>query len=577
MHDITQVSFKDRISKIVAKAAGVEVEKILLEHPDQEIHGDYSTNIALLMKGGREMADKIASAIKPDEVIAKVEVAGPGFVNVFIRSDYLVNQLAEVLTQGQGFGNNLALNGTRVMVEYAHPNTHKEMHIGHMRTLITGEAVARIQEAVGAKVFRANYQGDIGPHVAKAIWGTMQLLNKEGLTWEDAENWPVEKRAHLLGMGYVTGNQQYEENAKEIEVMNTNMYQKSADIWKIYTRTRRWSIEYYETFYRRFGMKFDKLFFESEVADAGKKLVESMTGKFFEKSQGAIIFDGEKYNLHKRVFVTAEGNPTYEGKEMALAFIQYKTFPFDKNIHVVANEQTEYFRVVFKALEIIDPEMAKREYHLAMGMVTLVGRKMSSRTGEIITVDGLLDEVKEEAEKLIHSEVPDAEKGKIAEGVTLAAVKYSTLKIHPTLNAVFDLKQSVSLEGNSGPYLQYTYARIRSVQSKSGRVGERGSRSTEVLGGYKPNSEEMAVLRWIYRFPEVVEEAALKYSPNLVCNFLFELAQRFNTFYNKHSILTPEENSKGEGRNFRLGLTAATGQVLKNGLGLLGIEVLDRM
>jgi len=568
------MQIRDRIRQAIAKSAGVSIDEVILEYPEREEFGDYSTSIALKLKGGKQLAEKIASAIKPDEVIAKTEVAGPGFVNVFIRSDCLVSQLVEVLVQGQDFGNNLALKDKRVLIEYAHPNTHKEMHIGHMRTLITGEAIARIQEAAGAKVFRANYQGDIGPHVAKAIWGTVKILNEEGLTWEDAENWPVEKRAHLLGMGYVTGNQRYEENAKEIEAMNTSLYQKSVDVWEIYTRTRRWSLEYYETFYRRFGTKFDKLFFESEVAEAGKALVEEMTGKVFETSQGATIFDGEKYGLHKRVFVTAEGNPTYEGKEMALAFAQYELFPFDTNIHVVANEQTEYFRVVFKALEMIDPKMAVREYHLPMGMVSLVGRKMASRTGDIITVDGLLEEVKEEAGKLISSEMTGEEKEKIAEGVTLAAVKYSTLKIQPTLNAVFDMKQSVSLEGNSGPYLLYTYARISSVLTKS-RV-KANVQSSE----YEPNSEELAVLRWMTRFPEVAEEAAVKYAPNLICNYLYELAQRFNGFYNKYSILGGKEeaNAGDEGtRGFRLALASATGQVLKNGLGLLGIDVLDRM
>jgi arginyl-tRNA synthetase len=281
----------------------------------------------------------------------------------------------------------------------------------------------------------------------------------------------------------------------------------------------------------------------------------------FEVSDGAVIFDGEKYGLHKRVFITGDGNTTYEGKDMALVYKQYADFPFDTNIHVVANEQTGYFQVIIKAIELIEPKFTGKEYHLPMGMVNLVGRKISSRTGDILTVDGLLDEVKQL--------LPVKSDDKTDEAIVMGAVKYSVLKTHPTLNVSFDIKQSVNLEGNSGPYLQYTYARSQSVLSKS-KTGKEGN----IEAGYTPNNEELHVLRYLYRFPEVVEEAAERYSPNLVCNYVYELAQRFNKFYNQHSILSADNDYK---RRFRLDLTKSVGQILENGLQLLGIKALEKM
>jgi arginyl-tRNA synthetase len=323
-------------------------------------------------------------------------------------------------------------------------------------------------------------------------------------------------------------------------------------------------LEYYDTFYSRFTTKFNKLYFESEVAEEGKKIVRQNIGQVFNESEGAVIFKGEKYGLHTRVFITSDGNTTYEGKDMALAYKQFADFPFDLNIHVVANEQTGYFQVVIKALELVDPKFKGREYHLPMGMVNLVGRKISSRTGDILTVDGLLEEVKEL--------LPVKSSEEINEAVAIGAVKYSVLKAQPTLNVAFDIKQSVNLEGNSGPYLQYTYARTKSVISKAGPSVM--PKSCHLQVSYTINKEELHILRYLYRFPEAVEEAAKRYGPNLICNYLYELAQRFNTFYNQHSILSADNKDSKE---FRLILTAVVSQIIKNGLILLGIEALEKM
>jgi len=534
-------------------------------------HGD-STTVAFPIakqtgKKPEEIAEVIAKAVneKKPASVEKVEAVG-GYINFSISRDYLLKQLSEIV-QHEDYGKNQSLKGKNIMVEYAHPNTHKEMHIGHMRTMITGESLARLFEASGAKVFRANYQGDIGPHVAKAIWGTGKILQERDMQWEEAESLTLAEKAHLLGEGYVKGNEQYEANEDEIDALNVKLYERNTDVMDAYARTRKWSLGYYDELYKRFDTKFDKLYFESEMAEPGKKIVEENTGKVFEQSEGAVIFDGEKHGLHKRVFITKYGIPTYEGKEMALAPQQYKDFPFDLNVHVVANEQAGYFKVVFKALESIDKKFEGKEFHLSMGMVNLVGAKMSSRKGVVITVDGLLDEVKGLLQKLItNEELSDQERKDAEEIGTIAAVKYSVLKVDPKSNVMFDKEKSVSLGGNSGPYLQYTYARCKSILRR-----EKAPKKSDYANLSK---EETDLLRTAYQFEEVVEEATEKYSPSIVCNYVFDLAQKYNAFYSKHRVLEAETK---EAKEFRLLLTAGTARLIQNSLHLLGIKTLEKM
>jgi arginyl-tRNA synthetase len=460
------------------------------------------------------------------------------------------------------------VKGKKIMVEYAHPNTHKEMHIGHMRTLITGEALSRIFEASGATVFRANYQGDIGPHVAKALYGIEILMKERGLALAEVEKWNNTAKAHFLGEGYVRGNKDYEAEKEVIDSINTKLYQKDSSIQSLYEKTRGWSLDYYEDFYKRFYTHFDKLFFESEVAQAGKRIVEENVGKVFRVENGATIFPGEHYGLHTRVFITQAGNPTYEGKEMGNAEAEYKAFPFDLKMHIVASEQAGYFQVVFKALDLIDPEkFVGRQHHLSMGMVTLTDRKMSSRTGDVLTVDWLIDQVRARVEKLATEGKISSEKvDETIEMITIGAIKYSVLRGGTGQNVAFDIETSVSLDGNSGPYLQYTYARTQSILTKSG-ISDLKLQGSNV----QANAEELQLLRKLSQFNDVVVSAAENYAPNHLATYLFELAQGFNNFYQKHKVIGSKEE------DFRLSLVAATGNTLKRGLMLLGIHAPEKM
>lgn len=329
-------------------------------------------------------------------------------------------------------------------------------------------------------------------------------------------------------------------------------------------------MDYFEQIYAKLGTKFDLYYFESEAGEKGQKVVQELLQKgVFKNSEGAIIFPGEKYGLHNRVFINSMGLPTYETKELGLAKTKYVQFPYDISLIITANEINEYFKVLVKAMSFIYPDLAEKTIHLGHGMLRLKSGKMSSRTGQVISAESLINETI----GVVKEKVQSAEERKIKvlddeslEKIAIGAIKYSMLKQGIGKDIVFDFDQSLSLEGNSGPYLQYTYARARSVIRKS-----EDKQVSEIVID-ELNKEELSVLRWIYRFPEVVKEATKSCAPNTVCNFLFELAQRFNTFYNAHQILGDHPDA-----SFRLTLTQATAQVIKNGLYLLGIEVVERM
>ncbi|OGM75442.1 arginine--tRNA ligase [Candidatus Woesebacteria bacterium RIFCSPLOWO2_12_FULL_39_9] len=593
-----------------------------METPENEEFGDYSSNIALQLfaeiknekskvkitnqnlkdsKSPRNLAQKLTEELKKDkglsEIVEQIEVAGPGFINFRLAGTVLVSMLKEVIERADKFGESEILKGSKIVVEFAHPNTHKQFHIGHLRNICTGEAICRILAANGTKVVRVNYQGDVGLHIAKAIYGIQKI------GFEDPGD--VKGRMAYLGKAYVEGSQDYEEDedAKEkIANINKKLYEKSdPELLELYEATRKWSLDYFETIYKRVYVKFDRLYFESEVFKLGKeRVLEGLEKGIFERSEGAVIFPGKKFGLHDRVFITSEDVPTYEAKDMGLAELQFAEYNPDFVLHVVGPEQTEYFRVVFKALEALKPEIKNKEIHIVYGWVRLKEGKMASRTGNVVLGEWLLDEVKEEIIKTYKSEE------NVAEKVAIAAVKYSFLKVGLSQEIAFDIKESISLEGNSGPYLQYTVARTNSVLRKvkynsysrsqenaAFQGGDelssdmsssfRGNPALLARGGRHKNynnykdlkPEELSLLRTFIHYPEVVEEATKNYAPNLLCNYLYDVAQKFNLFYQKHGILKDESvrvEEQESVRDFRLALTAATGQILKNGLYLLGIQ-----
>lgn len=585
-----------------------------VSRPENADHGEYTTNVAMTLAHQKhlrpiDIAKKIQGVlegvsasiqkeagglttyqigqtipgfhIKPEwknvlQAIEKVEIAGPGFLNVHFSEAKLSTLVLElpILEDSAKIRqkSTTSKKGKTIMVEFAHPNTHKAFHIGHLRNITTGECIVRLLEAVGNKIVRANYQGDVGMHIAKCLYGIQKGLSGQPIPKETAA---IQEKVAFLGASYVAGSKAYEEDVgakEEIERINKQMYAKDAGVYPLYEKTRGWSLEYFDHIYKRVGSTFDRLYFESEVYESGKKLVEDGVKKgIFIKDQGAVIFPGKKFGLHNRVFITGDGNPTYEAKDMGLGKLQFSEYHPDLVIHCVGSEQSGYFQVIIEALAQLLPETIGKEYHLVYGWVNLKEGKMSSRTGQVVLGEWLIDTVKEEISKKVVDNVSKykdsgiTDVNDISETLAIAAVKYSFLKVGTTQQIAFDINESINLHGDSGPYLLYTYARCQSVLRKALLLRQLAD-SAGQASSLTP--EERVLTRLLLYFPEIVAEAADLYAPNILCTYLFALGQAFNLFYQKCPILE---------HPYRLKLTETTARVLKKGLYLLGIQTVERM
>ncbi len=546
------------------KQLGLEPTDIALEQPSDKSHGDFATSVALKLakqagKNPRELAQEIIDNLPESELIDAPEIAGPGFINFRLSK----KALKEAINRSS-FGEGEALKGKKIMIEFAHPNTHKAFHIGHLRNIALGESVVRILESQKAEVFRANYQGDVGLHVAKCLWGYGQT---EETVSDEAS--PQEK-AEFLGKVYAKGGVAFEEDEdakKEIYAINKKIYAEDPEVMPLWEKTRDWSLEYFEYIYKRLGSHFDHLFFESQVYELGRELVlEHLEKGVFEKSDGAVIFPGEKHGLHNRVFITGEGNPTYEAKEMGLAKLESEAFPFDMNIHVVANEQDDYLKVTFKAMDQIFPGIEARQKHLSYGMVKLTTGKMSSRTGDVVTAEFLIDEARKHVEAILkESDLSAEEKEKVIEKVAVGGIKFTMLFAHAKNDIAFDLEKAIRFEGDAGPYLQYAYARIASILEKVEGAVE--------ADFDKFNDADWELARKIIGFDYSVARAAEDLSPHFIAHYLLELTSEFSRWYGQNSVKNAEEGLV----EARIDLLKTVKQVISTGLELLGIEVLERM
>lgn len=535
-----------------------------MEQPVNHDYGDYSSTIALklskiLKKNPMEIANEIIKIFPENKSIKKVEVLKPGFINFWISDLYFLDEMQKVIENNITYPTFHLGKTKKIMVEYAHPNTHKLFHIGHLRNVSTGESIIRILETVGNKVVRSNYQGDVGLHIAKCLYILKNLTKIKSLK-------TLQDKIELIGKAYSEGQQAYEKDEKakqEIIEINGKIYNRDPEIMSLWTETRKWSLDYFNEIYNRTYCKFDRFYFESELPERGIKIaIDAEKKGILEKSEGAVVFKGEKYGLDTRVFINSLGFPTYEGKELALAELEFSEFGnLDKCIHVVTPEQTSFFKVTFKVEELLDEiKFKNKQFHLIYEWVQLKSGKMSSREGNIIEGNWLIDEAKKKIIDLYKCEE------EIAEVLAVAAIKYSFLK-HGVKNAIaFDFDESISLEGNSAPYLIYTYVRCQSVLKKNTL-----KESSIFPSDYQ--NEEITLLRIFYQFPEIVLSSAQNYAPNYIATYLFNLAQAYNLFYQKCPIL----KAKPEKQQLRLKLTKATGMIIKQGLYLLGIKTVEKM
>jgi arginyl-tRNA synthetase len=524
---------RQRIEEAVRQAVG-DVP-FVVERPRAVAHGDYSTNAALVAKlDPAELAQRLQGI----EGVERVEVAGR-FVNFFLKRDALVPQEVPLPK----------INSGTVMVEYTQPNPFKPFHIGHLMSNTLGEAIARLLERSGAMTIRANYQGDVGPHVAKAIWALMKE-GKEKPTIDE------------IGAAYVEGNTQYESSLEakaEIDALNKKIYERSDEqVQALYDYGRTLSLEHFEEIYRKLGTKFDQYFFESETAPIGLEEVKEHP-EVFEVSDGATVYHG----AHTRVFITSQGLPTYETKELGLATLKKEKAQFDHSITVTANEQDAYFKVVFDALQKIHPEWAGQFEHRSHGMMRFATGKMSSRKGNVVTGESLIEDLTAESkEKMTGRELSNTEL--VAQQVAVGAIKYAVLKQGSGKDIVFDPEKSLSLEGDSGPYLQYAHTRAASLMRECEKAG--------IVPNVSDAPAQASQLeRTLLHYAGAFERAAKELEPHYLTTFLTELAGEFNSCYAQNRVIG------GEHPHYGALLAQAVERALREGLETLGIPVPDEM
>ncbi|MGH7234111.1 MAG: arginine--tRNA ligase, partial [Candidatus Saccharimonadales bacterium] len=502
-------------------------------------------------KKPQELAQLIAESLKSrlKSELSEVTIAGPGFINIKLSDSAVLSEIKRKPDQ--------PLVDQSVVVEFSDPNPFKILHAGHLYTSIVGDAIANLLANGGAKVHRVNYGGDVGLHVAKSLFAMLAYLGGENPGKLDEID--PSKRSEWMSEMYVAGNKTYEEDESkkgEITELNRRIYEihssndHDSALAQVYWTTRGWSYDQFDNFYSNLNIHFEKFYPESEVAPIGLNIVSEQLEKgVFKLSDGAVIFDGEQYGLHTRVFINSQGLPTYECKEIGLAELKRRDYNFDRSIIITGSEQQQYMAVVLKALEQFAPDLSNKTLHLTHGMVRLAGgKKMSSRSGNILTADEVLSVAKEAASKVSSDN---------NEQVVLAAVKYSFLKQRIGGDVVYEPEESVNVLGNSGPYLQYAHARARSILAKAKNTNPKSDSDLET-------GERQLALK-LSRYASQINTALSELSPHLLCNYLYDLAQEFNRFYEANRVLGDEREA------IRLYLTKVYAERLKEGLNLLGI------
>lgn len=545
-------AIKNAIEQAIADLFQLDVEAELTR-PDPQF-GDFATNVALQLakqvgKNPREIGEQLVAQLTADksEDIAEVTLAGPGFINIRVSDTVLLSQLRQATEVDQSLANK------QVVTEYSDPNPFKVLHAGHLYTSVVGDAISNLLETAGADVHRVNFGGDVGLHVGKTLWAILKDLGGEYP--EKLDDIAESDRSEWLARCYITGTNAYEDDlaAKEqIIVFNKQVYathnnnDKESPFAKIYWTTRQWSYDYFDDFYKRIGSNFERYYPESTVADLGLATVKAHIQQgIFEESDGAVVFRGEPYGLHTRVFINKEGLPTYEAKDVGLIMTKYQDYAFDKSVVITGNEQEQYMAVVLKAIEQFEPDLVAKTAHLTHGLVKLKGGvKMSSRKGNILRAVDVLD-------------AAQAANTKADATVTLGAVKYAFLKVRTGGDIIYDPEESVSTEGNSGPYLQYAHARASSILRKT---------EHKIDAPNQLDAAERVLAVKITEFSEVTSKAVIELAPHLVCTYLYELAQVFNRFYEHNRVIGDERESA------RLYLISQYVAVLKKGLNILGVH-----
>lgn len=553
-----------------------EIEKSLEVPPNSEM-GDFAFPCFILSKKMKTPPNEVALIIRQNigsspKQFQDIQTAGP-YVNFFVdRKTLALNLISEIKKQKSKYGAKTSPKSkeqkTNTMVEFPSPNTNKPLHLGHLRNMSIGESVSRILEFNGEKVFRSNLNNDRGIHICKSMTAYEEFFKelKDKTTPEKAKVKPD----HFVGAFYVMYNKKVKENP-DLEVAAHRMLRhweqgdkKTIELWK---KMNSWALEGFKETYQRFGIKHDVEYFESDLYKKGKEMVlEGLRkGIFKERKDGAIIANLKKEGLGEKVLLRIDGTSVYITQDLYLAKLKYEKYGLDKSIYVVANEQDYHFKVLFSLLEKLGFN-SKGLRHLSYGLVELPEGKMKSREGTVVDADDIIGEMQNLAKKELkkRAKLSEKELEKRSLTIALAAIKYMLLKVDTRKNMLFNPKESINFEGDTGPYILYTYARASSILRKLKK--EMKIKYWEGL-----DKKEVELVKKLQAFRGVLEKAYSELNPTIIANYAYQLAQTFNEFYHECPVIGSEKE------HFRINLVKCFRQVLENSLHLIGIETLEEM
>ena len=574
---------------------GVEVaaQSIVPQATRKEFEGNLTIVVFPFLRASHKAPDATAQEIGEHlaahcEAVEKFNVI-KGFLNITIKPSFWA-QLLDDICRDEDYGFKQETPESQlVMIEYSSPNTNKPLHLGHVRNNLLGYSLAQIMKACGNKVVKTNIVNDRGIHICKSMLAWLKWGN--GATPESTGK----KGDHLIGDFYVLFDKHYKAEIKEIAAAQgiseedaekqSSLMQEAREMLKkweagdpevrgLWEKMNSWVYAGFDETYRRLGVDFDKIYYESQTYLEGKEKVEEglAKGVFYRKDDGSVWADLTPDGLDHKLLLRSDGTSVYMTQDIGTAKLRYQDFPIDKMIYVVGNEQNYHFQVLSLLLDKLGFKWGKDLIHFSYGMVELPNGKMKSREGTVVDADDLMDKMTSDALAMTSDRLEgmtDDEKREVARIIGMGALKYFILKVDPRKNMLFNPEESIDFNGNTGPFIQYTYARIQSLQRKAGE--NLPALNVEAV---TPNDKEIAIIQRVADFPAVVEEAGRTYSPALIANYTYELAKEFNQFYHDYSILKEEDENI---KVFRLELSRTVASVIKRAFSLLGIEVPERM
>ncbi len=546
---------------------GISGVNFTLEHPTDLSHGDFACNVAMVAakqvgKNPKVLAEEIVTELnkQTSSEIESIEIAGPGFINFKLTPKFFEQEISGIVSGAENFGKINVHQGQKILVEHSSPNLFKPFHVGHMMNNAIGESLTRLMKFSGADVRTMSFPSDISLGIAKAIFVILKK-SPDGHLYNPS--------IQVLGDAYVEGTKRYEEDESihaRVKEIADNLYaQKDSPEWRAFNVCKNFNIEYFEQVVARLGSIFDSYVYESEAGEVGKKIVLENTPSVFTESEGAIVYipDESKKHINTSVFINSQGNPTYEAKDVGLLAIKFDREHPDLSLFVTDHQQISHFDAVLDAAEKINHDWSEKSVHIPHGRMSFKGQKMSSRLGGVPLATEILETILEEVRARSTDRNIDAE---TMDAIAVGAVKFAILRAKPGQNINFDPETSLSFEGDSGPYLQYTHARIMSLLEKGAELG--------ISPSYTSSEEISDLERMVYRLPGIVENVIAEYAPQYVVTYLLQVAQAFNSYYGSNKIIDLENR---EISAHRLAIAQAVAVVLKNGLWLLGIKAPDRM